>query len=739
MRQEGVELNLSIVVDARLRPNHSTEVVQSVLMSICKSDFPFRLTHMSGAQYLLLLPPGADRHRFLLKFGKPLQDLGYVTYPWSAAINGYPLRLKYKVWIELRNMSPNTWNVNYLIPAISTFGIVLEHCSMNKVSTLERMRAVIVVTDLECIPKAIIMWVRGIGRKIQLVVHSWLEEPLPLLPTLDTTPTQAFFEKVRADNVKAVTGYGTGVEGKEVVAVEYNVILAIWEKMPAGPEKDSLKETLSATPYFAEYQKNKDQAVTPEATAQPPKAGPTGSAQATKPGFSAKEKGKWVPLDRSISRGNGQDAESNRGPFTNNSVTETSHATGTVTGTTAPHAMGTVPGTATPYATGTLLTDTTPTPAPSDFDTTPTPAQIFQNQPTASPPNQIHKAQSPISLSKPINATPTQISDPPQITNPPKPNTPTGQNQVINNEPIEEIEEEVAGEFENEPVEEEPMEETEEEPVEEIGTEPVEEEPMEEAEEEPVEEIEAEPADGAGTEILNSDPARQLDFEEDYYLEDEQANQASPVLEEDEYDSNWDDYGHDSPTGIITPPGEYGDNIDMMILEAEFAMDNQNMDPQPAIIGENHEYQEGMEDEPDHQEMQEEPPLIDDEPLPPNLRRSARISKRGNPKTYHTRRSKVPRAARRGAAPKGKISETELVSALQVEALVAQPLQEEIMAQVHNYCGYQMGNQGAGPSSDTGGQQQQEYGNESVLGAMDYSSDSMTDDEEEDGADLGQD
>lgn len=99
----------------------------------------------------------------------------------------------------------------------------------------------------------------------------------------------------------------------------------------------------------------------------------------------------------------------------------------------------------------------------------------------------------------------------------------------------------------------------------------------------------------------------------------------------------------------------------------------------------------------------------------------------------------MPRAAKRGVAPKGKISEAELVSALQVEALVAKPLQEEIIAQVHNYCGYQRGDQGAGPSSETGGQQQQEYGNESVLGAMDYSSDEMTDDEEEEGTDLGQD
>lgn len=69
---------------------------------------------------------------------------------------------------------------------------------------------------------------------------------------------------------------------------------------------------------------------------------------------------------------------------------------------------------------------------------------------------------------------------------------------------------------------------------------------------------------------------------------------------------------------------------------------------------------------------------------------------------------------------------------------MAEPLQGERIAQVHNYCGYAIGNQEEGPSNEGGWQGQAEYGNESVLGTMDYSDDSMTDDEEEEGVDLGQ-
>lgn len=172
MIMDGQHLHRAIVIDARLKTNHTMEIVQSVLMAICKFDYPFPLTHMSGTQYLLLLPLGSNRHRFLLSYDKPLQELGYVSYPWSSAVNGYPMRLKYKVWIELQKMSPQAWTIDHLIAAASSFGIVLEHVAMHKLNSLEKLKVVVAVPDLSFIPEKLVVWIRGIGRDVNVVVNS---------------------------------------------------------------------------------------------------------------------------------------------------------------------------------------------------------------------------------------------------------------------------------------------------------------------------------------------------------------------------------------------------------------------------------------------------------------------------------------------------------------------------------------------------------------------------------------
>lgn len=72
MRHDVLELNRAIVIDVRLRPTHSTNVLQSVMMATRKLDYLLPITHMKGPQYLLILPKGNDRHCFILEFGKPL-------------------------------------------------------------------------------------------------------------------------------------------------------------------------------------------------------------------------------------------------------------------------------------------------------------------------------------------------------------------------------------------------------------------------------------------------------------------------------------------------------------------------------------------------------------------------------------------------------------------------------------------------------------------------------------------
>lgn len=250
MKGDTMELSRSIVIDTKLKPSHSPEMVQSILMTVTKSDFPYALTHMEGTQYLLILSQGADRNQFLLRYAKPLQELGYVTYPWTAAVNGFPLRLKYRIWIELHKVSPQAWTIDYLIPAVSSFGIVLNHGSMTKVGSLEKMVAVIAVEELDTIPHSIKMWIRGIARIIGVKVLSWVEEAVPFTMVIDPTPNQQYFDHVRLENIKAVTGFEVQPKDEGVLTIEFETLLSIWEKMEPGDKKTQIEGILQASPLF---------------------------------------------------------------------------------------------------------------------------------------------------------------------------------------------------------------------------------------------------------------------------------------------------------------------------------------------------------------------------------------------------------------------------------------------------------------------------------------------------------
>lgn len=94
---------------------------------------------------------------------------------------GYPLRLKYKVWTQLESMSPQAWNIDHLLPVVSTFGVLLDHSPMTNVHILHKIMVVTAVHDLPIIPRSMLLWVRGITRNIKVTIHSWIEEPVPFV------------------------------------------------------------------------------------------------------------------------------------------------------------------------------------------------------------------------------------------------------------------------------------------------------------------------------------------------------------------------------------------------------------------------------------------------------------------------------------------------------------------------------------------------------------------------------
>lgn len=295
MKHDTAKFHHSIIIDARLKQNHNPHMIQSIIMSVTRSDYPFPLTHLAGVQYLLMLPQGIERHTFLKNHTKPLQDLGYVVYPWGPGVNGRQMSLRYKMWVELRGMPAQSWNILTLMHAVGSFGALLDHTPMTNVNSLEKMVAVVGVSDLSLVPQNTMVWVKGVGRDVEVGVLGWIEEALPFNPNLDTTPTDAFFQKVTNENLIALAGSGIEQDGREVVTIEFNTLYALWQNMSPGEEKVSLGKTLKASPFFPAQVNPNPTTIT---AAKPSMAHALGKLPVKK--FTSKEKGKSVAMEESI-------------------------------------------------------------------------------------------------------------------------------------------------------------------------------------------------------------------------------------------------------------------------------------------------------------------------------------------------------------------------------------------------------------------------------------------------------
>lgn len=717
MKQDGLELNRAIVVDARLRPSHSPESVQAVLMQTCKSEFPFQLTHMSGTQYLLLLPPGADRHRFLLGVSQPLQNLGYVTYPWTPAINGYPLKLKFKVWIKLMNLSPLAWTIDHLVPAVSSFGIVLDHCSLTRVNSIESLRAVIAVPDLGKIPHSLMMWIRGVGRPVEVRVHSWLEEPLPLIPPIDTTPSQQFFEKVRSENAKAMSGFADDKGREGNLSVDFDTMVLVWESMEAGPKKDKIEQVLRTSPLFHAREHSKGPLVTTE-TSGAGDDGETCTVVGNNTQATARlpvDKGKGIQMEASSTPFTGQTTPRNRGQLIINANPEfTPQETpcqrvhpavnsGQIISQNSGSGKGLDRGGKVENeAQGTMGQDLhLPKPGPVNQKPRPTNNTTLGTGPNSdtedtagqhsSPTQQANKAQSH-HLNSPTQQPNTAAQHTPKKQStgpkpPPPPPQPTSTN---------------------------------------LPTCPT------------------QPPDTPNSLLEKEDPINQLQNEDPLSQHPRENTQSdsftSPILSpapsmDEPYDSNYEDFGHDTPDGRVSSPDPYA--IDLPMWEAEVAGIEQQQEDLALD-----EVQEGQDDD------AHIPPPLEPETRR-SLRRSARISKK-TPKSYASKKTRGKRGKKRGSASarrgkKGRIQEEDLLKALDLEALQAEPLDEETINQVNRYCGLLQASQsadrdqpGTSHAREEPSQQGSTYdGNESVLDSFD-DSEGLTEDDES-GEDLGSD
>lgn len=87
------------------------------------------------------------------------------------------------------------------------------------------------------------------------MVLSWIKELLPLIPLHDTTPIEEFFARVTRDNMMSLAGMGADHDDREVIMVDFQTLLAVWQRLGPGDEKGMIGRTLKASPLFANSDK----------------------------------------------------------------------------------------------------------------------------------------------------------------------------------------------------------------------------------------------------------------------------------------------------------------------------------------------------------------------------------------------------------------------------------------------------------------------------------------------------
>lgn len=113
------------------------------------------------------------------------------------------------------------------------------------------MVAIVAVLDLSHVPCIITMWICGYYHDINVIVHSWLEKPIPMSLPTDPMPSDEFFNKVHQANLSAHAVPSNQVDRGNII-IEIKNLLAIWRTLSPGPEKEKLESMLRASPCFEE-------------------------------------------------------------------------------------------------------------------------------------------------------------------------------------------------------------------------------------------------------------------------------------------------------------------------------------------------------------------------------------------------------------------------------------------------------------------------------------------------------
>lgn len=69
---------------------------------------------------------------------------------------------------------------------------------MSGVQSLKKMMVAMAVADLKEVLKGIMLWIWGMSKILEVIVHGWIDEPMSIIEPVDLTPNQSFFYEVQA-------------------------------------------------------------------------------------------------------------------------------------------------------------------------------------------------------------------------------------------------------------------------------------------------------------------------------------------------------------------------------------------------------------------------------------------------------------------------------------------------------------------------------------------------------------
>jgi hypothetical protein len=98
------------------------------------------------------------------------------------------------------------------------------------------------------------MWLRGISWLVQVKVNVWIQEQTTFSVCLNTTPPEQAFHLIDEANTLPTRPLTTP-EDIRYVAVDFDMLYSIWERMKAGDRKNNLEAVFKASPCYIVRQK----------------------------------------------------------------------------------------------------------------------------------------------------------------------------------------------------------------------------------------------------------------------------------------------------------------------------------------------------------------------------------------------------------------------------------------------------------------------------------------------------